>query len=403
VRPYEPPDTQPLTERERSRRPPPVGAGHPDWTVLICPDKFKGTLTAEEAALAMERGVKAVWPHCVTRLVPLADGGDGTLDALLANGGTRHEMLVRGPSGQRHVAAWGKLDDGTAVIEMAQASGLAIVGAENNDLLTATTWGTGELIRAALEAGCRKFIIGLGGSATNDGGIGAMAALGARFLDADEKELDPVAASLQSIARIDLEGFADVMGREFTIASDVDNRLCGRHGATFDFGPQKGGRWRLLRRLERGMRNYARVLVHTFDWDVAMQHGAGAAGGLGAALLGFLRAGVLPGVEVVMDAAYFDRLKSGADLVVTGEGRLDATSLRGKVVHGVLRAVSGVPIGIVCGSRDISRKNWADLQVLGVRFIADASHSERDSMRYPHLAVEQATATGIREWLNERS
>jgi glycerate kinase len=394
----EPLETKPKSERRRPGAPPPVGAGHREWTVLICPDKFKGTLSAPEAALAMERGVKAVWPYCVTRLVPLADGGDGTLDALLANGGTRHQMLVRGPSGERHVAAWGRLDDGTAVIEMAQASGLSIVGAENNDLLTATTWGTGELIRAALEAGCRKFIIGLGGSATNDGGIGAMAALGARFLDAEGRELEPVAASLERIASIDLGRFVEVEGRTFTIASDVENPLCGRHGATFDFGPQKGGGLGVLRSLERGMRNYARVLKRTFGWDVAAQPGAGAAGGLGAALLGFLGADILPGADIVMDAVSIDLHIRGADLVITGEGRLDATSFKGKAVEKVLRRV-GHDVGIVCGTVSLSRQDWRRLREWGMAFVADASKGATDSMQFPALAVEQATSAGIREWM----
>lgn len=378
--------------------PPPVASGHREWTVLICPDKFKGTLTAQEAARAMERGVRAVWPHCVTRLVPLADGGDGTLDALLASGGARHEVPVRGPSGRQHLAAWGRLDDGTAVIEMAQASGLALVGAENNDLLTATTWGTGELIRAAAEAGCRKFVIALGGSATNDGGIGAMAALGARFLDGDGRELEPVATSLERIASIDLSGFVETAGWDVTIASDVENRLCGRHGATFDFGPQKGGGWRVLRRLERGMRNYARVLEQTFGWEVAMQHGSGAAGGLGAALLGFLGAGILPGADIVMDAAGIDLYLRGVDLTLTGEGRLDATSLKGKVVGAVLRR-TGHNVGIVCGSASLSRLERRRLTEFGMAFLVEASKGGTDSMRYPALAVEQATAAGIREWL----
>ena len=279
--------------------------------VVIAPDSFKGSLSAQAAAEAMARGVETVFPDAELRLVPIADGGEGTVDALVsATGGKLLETQVAGPLGEPVLARWGVLGDGvTAVIEMAAASGLSLVPAARRDPRLTSTRGTGELLRAALDAGLRRLVVGIGGSATSDGGAGMARALGIRFLDPAGRELPEGGAALARLERIDLGGTDPrLAGAEILVACDVDNPLTGPRGAAAVYGPQKGATREAVAALELALERYARVGAIATGRDVASIPGAGAAGGLGAGLLLFTQARLRPGVEIVLEATRFDEL-----------------------------------------------------------------------------------------------
>lgn len=329
----------------------------PPMRVLVAPDSFKGSLTAEEAAAAMGRGVMRGWPGAAVTLLPLADGGEGTAAALVrATGGRWVDCRVTGPLGELVQARWGLLGDGrTAVVEMAAASGLLLSPPGRRRPLDATTAGTGDLIRDALDHGCRQFLVAIGGSATTDGGTGMLAALGARFLDAAGRPLPPGGGALNRLDRIDLDGL-DPRLREVAIevACDVDNPLTGPRGAARVYAPQKGATPEQVEILEAGLVRLADVAARTLGRDRRDEPGAGAAGGLGFALVAFLGARLRPGAEVVMNAAGFDRHVQEADLVLTGEGRTDAQTLAGKLVARVAdrsRAL-GRPVVVISGAVD---------------------------------------------------
>ena len=308
--------------------------------VLIAPDSFKGSLPADAVARALAGGWRREWPGAKVDEVPVADGGEGTVDALVkATGGCFREAVVTGPLGEPVSARYGILGDGkTAVIEMAAASGLPLVPPKARDPRRTTTRGTGELIRAALDTGCRRLIVGLGGSATNDGGAGMLQALGVRLLDETGRELPPGGAALARLSRIDVSGLDPrVQETEFVVACDVDNPLVGPRGASRVFGPQKGATPAMVEELDRALARYAEVIRRDVGVDVASAPGAGAAGGLGAALLAFCRAALRPGAGIVLDAVGLERYVKEADLVVTGEGRLDGQSARGKAPVAVAR------------------------------------------------------------------
>jgi glycerate kinase len=364
-------------------------------TILIAPDSFKGTLTAQQAAEAIARGAESAFPDADGLLLPLADGGEGTLDALLAAGGERRHAEVEGPRATPVSAQWGVLPDGAGVVEMAQASGLHWVDPETNDLRTATSYGAGQLIRAAIEAGCKRIVVGIGGSATNDGGKGAMAALGARFTNEAGGEVDHGAAGLAQVTRIDLENFVDIAGVDVEVATDVDNPLLGPDGATYTFGPQKGGSPEILDEIEAGMANYARVLRKTFGWDVAAAAGAGAAGGIGAALLAFMGAQFRSGVDVVMDAVGFEDAALSPDvrLIITGEGSLDTQSLRGKAISGVLRRSNDTPVIALCGRVSLGEEAWRAWGLAGAWGLANDPATAGDALTHPALALERLTAS----------
>ncbi len=326
--------------------------------VLVAPASFKGSLSAAEAGEALRRGLARVLPGADVRVVPLGDGGEGTLDALhRVLGGQVHAALVTGPLGVETVPArWVSLADGrTAVIEMAQASGLPLVPPERRDPMVTTTAGTGELIREALAAGFRTVLIGLGGSATVDGGLGAMRALGVALLDAQGRPVPPGGRGLLTLDRVDARGLpAAVAETEFIALADVDNPLLGPDGAAPVFGPQKGADEATVRLLERGLENLARVARRDLGlpYDLGSVPGGGAAGGLGAALVAFLGAKVVSGVDHVMRAVGLAEKAAWADLVVTGEGQLDGQSRRGKACSGVARVARslGRPVVAVVGS-----------------------------------------------------
>jgi glycerate 2-kinase len=366
--------------------------------VLVAPDKFRGTLTAPEAARAIAAGWRRARPGDHPTEVPLADGGEGTLDALLAAlGGERRTATVTGPLGEPVEADFGLVEgpDGTtAVVEMAAASGLALVPEGRRDPLRATTQGTGELILEACRAGGRLVIVCIGGSATNDGGAGMARALGVWFLDAAGRELEPGGAALARLDRVDASGLApEVRGVRVVVASDVDNPLTGPQGASTVYGPQKGASPDDVRTLDAALVRYGEVLARDLGADVAGRPGAGAAGGLGAGLMAFLGAELRPGIEVVMEAVRFDERLASSDAVVTGEGKLDRQSLRGKTVGGVVERARprGVPVGVVCGQ--------AEVGIDGVRVVTlvEIAGPER-ALSDAAAAAEQAAAELAGGW-----
>ena len=322
--------------------------------VLVCPDKFRGTLTAREAGDAIARGWLRARPEDEVEVVPLADGGEGTLEALAPRGdprATRSIRIVTGPLGEPVEAPFGLRGD-TAVIEMALASGLELVPPGDRAPLRATTRGTGELMAAAVEAGARRLLVCLGGSATNDGGVGMASALGGRFLDADGRPVDDGGGGLVALDRVDIRSIRDhIRTAEVIGVTDVDNPLCGPSGASAVFGPQKGASPDDVVVLDRALAHLAAVVARDLGADRSHEPGAGAAGGLGFGLLAFAGGRLRRGVEVVMEAVGFSERLRGASFVITGEGSFDAGSLHGKVPAGVLEAagLAGVPVAILCG------------------------------------------------------
>lgn len=323
--------------------------------VLVAPQGFKGSLTGMEIARAMETGVRRVWPDADTVLVPVADGGDGTLRALVdASGGDVRTERVTDPLGRPVDALWGALGDGeTAVIEMARAAGLALLrDSERNPLMT-TTYGVGELVRAALRAGHRRLIVGIGGSATNDGGAGMAQALGARLLDSRGREIGRGGAALADLARIDLSALdPDLLEATVEVACDVTNPLTGEHGAAAVYGPQKGATQEMVRRLDAALAHFGDIVRRDTGRDVAGVPGAGAAGGLGAGLLAFAGAELRSGADIVLEALDLEGKLEGADLVIVGEGRMDRSTVFDKAPVAVAKRARqrGIPVVAVCGS-----------------------------------------------------
>lgn len=311
--------------------------------VVIAIDSFKGSLSSVEAGNAAARGVKRVFPDAECIVSPLADGGEGTVDALVAGmGGEFREVEVTGPDGRPTEARYGLLPGGTAVMEMAQAAGITLVsGAARNPLRT-TTYGVGEMIRDAAANGAKRIVMGIGGSATNDGGAGMLQALGWRLLDASGKDIQRGGAGLADISRIespDADAYADVSGISFRVACDVTNPLCGPNGASAVFGPQKGATPEMVAALDAALARFAAVATASLGatGDAASAPGAGAAGGLGYAFKTFLGAELTQGVDLVLQETRLDDAMRDVDVVVTGEGRLDGQTAMGKAPIGVAR------------------------------------------------------------------
>ncbi len=325
--------------------------------IVIASDSFKGSLASSEVNAAIASGIRRVLSDAELLQIPVADGGEGTMSMLVdALGGEFFEAEVCDPL-TRHVAArYGIVNDRgirTAVIEMAQASGLPLLSAEERDPLAATTFGTGQLIIDAYNRGCRNFIIGIGGSATNDGGAGMLSALGARMLDSAGHELNPGGAELLKLHSIDLEGARkEILECPFTVICDVDNPLTGPNGASHVFGPQKGASPADVLTLDSALANYASKVAELTGRQVADQPGAGAAGGMGAAFLAFFNATLRPGIDTTLDTIGFSDLIRGASLVITGEGKIDSQTLRGKTPSGILRRGSrqGIPVVALGGA-----------------------------------------------------
>lgn len=308
---------------------------------IICAiDSMKGSMTSMESGYAAKEGILRVMPDAEVVVMPLADGGEGTTEALLEGlGGTKETVLVTGPIGEKVEACYGRLtDEKTAVMEMAEAAGIILLTDAQKNPWKATTYGVGEMIKDAIAKGCREFIIGIGGSATNDGGVGMLEALGYRFLDAAGNELGGGAGILDKIALIDgSRVMPELKECHFKIACDVTNPLCGDNGATYVFGKQKGVREDEKEKIDRAMASYAKVAAEFLGKDVSETAGTGAAGGMGFAFLAFLNANLTPGIELILDVIGIEKEMEDSDLVITGEGMLDAQTAMGKVPVGVAR------------------------------------------------------------------
>lgn len=324
--------------------------------ILIAADSFKGSCSARQVTDTIERAAKNVLPDVTVTKIPVADGGEGTVDALIAAmHGTKVTVPVHDPLGRPITAEYGLLPDGSAVIETAAASGLTLLKPEERDALHASTFGTGELIRHALEHGVKKLILGLGGSATTDGGAGLARALGISFLDADGRELKPGGVHLSELALISTDGLLkEAAGCEFVVACDVKNHLCGALGAAAVFGPQKGADEKQIKILDEALVHYAAILKDKLHCDAADTDGSGAAGGLLCGILPYFPVTICSGIDLVLDLTDFDEHVRHADLVVTGEGRIDFQSALGKVPVGVAsraKKIRNVPVIAIAGAK----------------------------------------------------
>lgn len=364
---------------------------------LFASDSFKGTLSSAQIARILEQEARTVFPEAECAALPIADGGEGTVDAVLAAcGGERVNVQVEGPLGAQVSAYYGMLPDGRCIIELAAASGITLVERERLNPLRTSTVGFGQLIRHALEHGARSVYLALGGSATNDGGMGALRALGIRFLNNQGDELYGRGADLVELAAIDTSSLMpEALEATFTVMCDVTNPLVGPRGATAVFGPQKGGTVESLAELERGMINYAQVIKRSLDVDVTDVVGAGAAGGMGAATAAFLDADLVSGIDCLMDLAHFDELLAKADYCFTGEGRVDAQSLDGKVLSGVARrcAEAETALYVIAGSVSEDARALLERGVTALYPCVDASTSLEEALSH---AEENYRATAAR-------
>ncbi|MDC9622283.1 glycerate kinase [Xenorhabdus sp. XENO-7] len=361
--------------------------------IVIAPDSFKESLSALQVAEAIEQGFREIFPQATYIKLPMADGGEGTVESLVAaTGGQRISCSVTDPLGQPVDAFFGLLGDGkTAVIEMAAASGLHLVPTEQRNPLITTSYGTGELILAALEHGVQKLILGIGGSATNDGGAGMMQALGAKLWDGDNRILPLGGAALTRLESIDLSSLDPRLNQlEITVACDVNNPLCGEWGASAIFGPQKGATPEMVKALDSALHHYGMKIESLTGKKVIDVAGAGAAGGMGASLLGCLDANLQSGIEIVINTLKLEEAIQGADLVITGEGRMDSQTIQGKTPIGVARVAKkfGIPtIALVGGmSRDYHVVHQHGLDAVfsivpGVCPLSDALANGADNLR----------------------
>ena len=323
--------------------------------ITIAFDSFKGSLSSHDVGVAFAEGWRSQMPETEFQHFVVADGGEGTTEALVeAMAGEYRRVVVHDPLGRSVEAVYGVVDDGaTAIIDVATASGLTLLTAEERNPMVASSYGTGELMAKAVESGCRRIYVGLGGSATNDGGIGMLRALGYRFYDAEGVELDGIGADLLRVERIDESRVGTTLrDTEIVVAADVDNPLYGRRGAAYVYAPQKGADAVMVEALDCGLRRFAEVVARHTGCDKSGASGAGAAGGLGFAFIALLRARIERGVERVLDIQRFDSRIAGSDLVVTGEGRIDAQTVMGKAPWGVLQRAKryAIPTIAVGGS-----------------------------------------------------
>lgn len=322
--------------------------------VLIAIDSFKGSITSKKASEAIASGIYDVYPEAEINRIPLGDGGEGTVEALIeASNGRLVKKEVQGPLTEKVIASYGISGDGkTAMIEVAEACGLPLVPTERRNPLKTTTYGVGELIVDAMEKGCRKFIIGLGGSSTNDAGVGMLQALGFQFLDEQLLEVTSGGEALKKIEHIRTDNVHPLLNKcQFQVACDVNNHLYGENGAAHVYGPQKGASQEMVEQLDEGLRHFADIVQDVLEIDIHAIEGAGAAGGLGAAFAGFLQASLESGIELVLDFTDMETYVKEADIVITGEGMLDGQTSMGKAPLGIasLAKEHGVPVIALAG------------------------------------------------------
>jgi glycerate 2-kinase len=372
--------------------------------VVIAPDKFKGSLTALQAAAAMARGVSRTVPGAAIDQVPMADGGEGTTQALVAaTGGSIREAQVTGPLGEPVVACFGLLGDGqTAVIEMAAASGLVLVPAEKRNPLVTTTRGTGELLLAATAAGARRVVVGIGGSATNDGGAGFGQALGFRLLDNTGHELEGGGRNLGRLARIDpSQRRRELDGVEIAVACDVSNTLCGPEGASAVYGPQKGATPEMIEALDRNLAHFAAIVERDLGVAIKDQPGSGAAGGLGGGLIAFASGKLEPGIKLIINAVNLAARLENADLCLTGEGAIDAQSAFGKTAVGVARLARSLqcPTVALAGSIGPGAEDVLEHGINAYFSICPGPISLDQAIDQAGTLLERATEQGVRGFL----
>lgn len=369
--------------------------------ILVAPDSYKGSLSSKQVCQAIEEGLlKACQGVFEVVKVPIADGGEGTVDAFLsALGGELIELTVTGPLGKPVHSFYGILPDGTAVIEMAAASGLSLIPAHQRNPLVTTTYGTGQLIMNALDHGCSRFIVGIGGSATNDAGVGMLQALGIKFLDDAGKEVPWGGGNLDKVATIDLKGMDPrLKNAQFVVACDVDNPLCGEKGASAVYGPQKGATPDMVKLLDRNLSHLADVAAGVLGEDHRNDPGAGAAGGLGFAFKAFLDAQMRPGIDVVMEATHMDTLAAQSDIIITGEGRTDyQTAQFGKAPSGVAKLGKrmGKPVLLISGALGEGYQELFNQGVIAAFSIANGPLSLQEAMENAYsLLVDIAQNIG---------
>lgn len=330
--------------------------------VVIAIDSLKGSLSSMEAGMAIKDGILAAKPDAEVIVKPLADGGEGTTDALIEGmNGERIDLTVTGPMHIPVDAYYGYLKDtNTAVMEMASAAGITLVPDSEKNPLLATSYGVGEMINDAIQRGCRNFIIGIGGSVTNDGGIGMLKALGVRFLDENGEDAGEGGQALAKVARIDVSGMNPLLKEcHIQVACDVNNPLCGENGSTYVYGPQKGVTEDMKKTLDEAMAHFARVTSETLENDYMNTPGAGAAGGLGYAFLAYTGAALTPGIELILDAVGLEEELSGADVVVTGEGRLDFQTAMGKAPVGVAKLAKKYNAKVIAFAGSVTKEATA--------------------------------------------
>lgn len=369
--------------------------------IVVAPDSFKESLRAKEVAEIIEEGIKRVFPQVEVIKVPLADGGEGTIEAILeARGGKFISQEVASPLGERIKAHFGILDDGfTGIVEMAQASGLSLVPQSQRNPLLTTTYGTGELIKAALDRGCKRIIVGIGGSATVDGGAGMVQALGAKLLNGKGKQISFGGGSLGEIVSIDMSSLdSRVKNTEVLVASDVNNPLCGPKGAARVYGPQKGATPEMVKTLEKNLAHFAMMIKKYLNKEVKNIPGAGAAGGLGAGLIAFLGAELRPGIKLMIEASRLEKRIKGADLVISGEGRIDEQTVYGKTPVGVAEMAKKEKIPVIIIGGEI-RGDVEALYERGVDAVVsciDRILPRAEAMKEARKTLRQATERAMR-------
>ena len=336
--------------------------------ILIAPQSYKGSISAIKVAEAIKQGALNIFPDIKSLIIPVADGGDGTLETLVeSTNGTIHNSNATGPLGNSIPVIWGTLGDSkTAIIEMARISGLALVPQNKRNPYYTTSYGLGEIIKEALDLGYRKFIIGIGGSATNDGGAGMAQALGVKLTDENKKPIDLGGLALNEITKIDISGIDPRINEsEILVACDVNNPLCGPNGASFIYGPQKGASPEMVKTLYDAIYHFGSQLIRDTGINIMEIEGSGAAGGIGGGMVGFLNAKLKPGIEIVLDSLDFDKSLKNVDLVITGEGQIDFQTVFSKAPIGVAKHAKkyNIPVIAICGSLG---ENYQDVHSHGI-------------------------------------
>ncbi len=348
---------------------------------ILIPDSFKGTMSSEQICSIMEKAILKHYPDAQVISLPVADGGEGSVDSFLsAMGGDKIKLEVTGPYFEKMEGFYGIVDGDTAVVEMAACAGLPLVG-DNRNPATTTTFGVGELILDAAKKGCKKIVVGLGGSATNDGGVGAAAAIGVKFFDENGKEFVPTGGTLANIKSIDISSRSPLLdGIEIITMCDIDNPLLGEHGAAHVFGPQKGADEKMVLFLDEQLKHLSEVIESDLKKSVVDIPGSGAAGGMGAGMVAFFDSKLEMGIEVVLDTVGFDELLEGTDMVFSGEGKIDFQSLRGKVVIGIAKRTKqhNVPLVAVVGDIGDSLEGAYEMGVSGIFSINRVAKEYKD-------------------------